>query len=441
MKYKILLLLTSFLFSLPVFSQSLFKLNYHFTVKKGREDYKALLLRNEDGTGTIRIEFFDLETKARNLVEMETVESYGADDAGKEDTTILIYVGLEQKQVLGKVMYKPENFVFELNKQTHYYEPSFVLSINDDGTEDMGVLDNVRLLQQEDLTQEFMLQYFTQNDEVFENLFVNQTRDLSVSEKQTQLFLVLVANTEDRTIGKTCVIDKDATYKTFSEVAEYLGIQFKPTVIAGKDFTKANVDNAINTLRPGKKDIVVFYYSGHGFNEPGGRNNYPFLDLRDKTFQAFGDPYTLNVENIYANIKAKGARLNLVFSDCCNNLPTQTTNVNPEGASTRSSSIGWNMDNCRALFMNDAPLSLLMTAAAKGELSAGNSNNGGIFTFNFRETLEKSMGPFSNEVTWNSLLASTQKQTTARAKRSLCAQADESLQRCTQNPVYKMEAK
>jgi hypothetical protein len=51
------------------------------------------------------------------------------------------------------------------------------------------------------------------------------------------------------------------------------------------------------------------------------------------------------------------------------------------------------LKNCRALFMNDKPLSVLMTAASKGELSAGNST-GGIFTFNFREFIGEILWPF-----------------------------------------------
>jgi len=440
MRFRIFILILFLYSGYSSTSQSLYELKYHFQLKDGREDYKAMLLRNEDGTGIIRLEYYDLNTKSRNLVDMDMIEKYGIDEEGREDTTILIYVGLDQNMVMGKVLYKPDNFVFTLNPATHFYEPAFVISINDNGTEDMGVLDDVRLLQQEDLTIDFVLQYFTEKDEFYINLFDEaETRGLNNKEKESQLHLVLVANTEDKSIGSSCVIDKDATYKTFSEVAEYLGIQFKPTVIAGKDFSKKNVDKALNALNPNSKDIVVFYYSGHGFNEQNTNYSYPFLDLRDKSFQNFGGEYTINMETIFDNIKSKGARLNLVFSDCCNSDPTKTTNISTDGATTRTSSIGWNMNNCKALFMSEKPFSLLMTAAAKGELSAGNSNKGGIFTFNFRESLEKFLSPFSNDVTWTGLVISAKNQTVYNAKRTGCRQEDNSLKSCIQNPMFKMD--
>jgi hypothetical protein len=183
----------------------------------------------------------------------------------------------------------------------------------------------------------------------------------------------------------------------------------------------------------------VFYYTGHGFNNVNESKQFPYLDLRDKTFQNYGAPYTLNIEEIYQNIKSKGARLNLVYSDCCNADPAQSSMVSTNVASTRSSGIGWNMYNCRTLFMNDKPLSILMTAASRGELSAGNNNTGGIFTFNFRESLENNMGPFVQNVTWQSVLQSATKQTINRANHTLCPQEDKSFKPCRQSPVFKVE--
>ncbi len=254
-----------------------------------------------------------------------------------------------------------------------------------------------------------------------------------------QLHLILVANTEDKTVGKSAVIDRDATLKTFGEIAEFLGIQFRPVVIAGKEFSKVNVEKAITALRPGRQDIVIFYYSGHGFNQQNERYQFPYLDLRDKSYQRYGGEYTLNAEAIYQKLKSKGARLNIVLSDCCNNDPSNAANISSEGASTRTSSIGWNADNCRALFMNDKPLSIIMTAASKGELSAGNAADGGIFTYNFRESLEKFMGPAYTNVTWDKIVENARKQSITKASRTWCFGEDNSKKVCVQNPVFRID--
>ncbi len=439
MKYQLSLLFILIGLGLTGTAQSLFELKYHFDTKEGREDYKALLLRNDDGTGLIRVAFYDPETKKNNLYEMEMVETYGEEN-GKEDPNTLIYVGLDNpKAILGNAGYDPDHFVFTYNAKTGYYEPDFVLSIDEKDKESVGVLDDVRLLQDEDMTKEFLLQYYTMNDEAFRNFFDEaETRSLTVEERRAQLHLVVVANTNDKSIGSSCEVDKNATYNTFKDVAEYLGIGFKPTLISGADFSKKNVDNALNGLNPGPADIVIFYYSGHGFNDMNNPAQYPFLDLRDKSYQQYGGEYTINIETVYKNIVAKNGRLNLVISDCCNSDPSKTNNISSDGPTTRTSSIGWNMMNCKSLFMNPKPFSFLITAAAKGELSAGNSNKGGIFTFNFRESLEKFLGPFYNNATWTDLVTSATKQTIATAKHTACRQADNSFRSCVQNPVYRM---
>lgn len=440
MKNKIVISIFLVLYSSFSYSQTLYEINYHFQLKEGREDYKAFILRNADGTGIMRLQYFDLKTKSRNVVEALMKESYGIDDNDKDDSTLLIFVGYDQEQVIGDVMYKPDNFVFQLGPDG-FFEPAFVLSLNDDGPNDIGVLDTVRLLNQEDLTEELVLEYFSKEEEFYINLFETEVRSLTPKEKSTKLFLVLVANTNDKKIGKTCVIDKEATYATFGEVAEFLGIQYVPTVIDGANFSKVNVDKAINGIRPGKNDIVVFYYSGHGFSDNRDAYSFPFMDLRDKSYQPFGGQYTMNMEAVFQKIKSKGARMNLVISDCCNNDPSQTNNVTSEAPSTRTSSIGWDKNKCISLFMNPKKISVLMTAAQKGELSAGNGHDGGFFTFNLRESLEKHIGLFdkSKEVSWASILTTAKTQTIARANRTLCRMPDESQKVCVQHPVFKVE--
>lgn len=419
---------------------SVYELNYSFNVKGVTEQYQAFMVRNGDGTGFMRVRFTDEQTNTPVVIDMGIQEHYMGDenelDNKNTDSSILVFEGYDPQVIVGNAnnAYDPDMFWFYKNAQTGYFEPEAVVSIDDDNKEVVGEL-QMRLLNEKDLTKELMAQYFTPEENIYTNVVEEANTRIPVAEKNTRLFLVVVANTEDITIGTTCVVDKDATYKTFSQLAEFMQIQFVPKIIYGKEFSKVNVDNAINAIHPGPTDIVVFYYSGHGFNSNQEKTRYPYLDLRDKTFQNFGGAYTLNIEDIYKRIKSKGARLNLVVSDCCNADPSAASIVTSDFASTRNSSIGWNMENCRALFMNSKPTSILMTAAAKGELSAGNGT-GGIFTYNFRESLEKIIGPFSTNVSWPTLLNTAQKQTVEKAKRTWCKQPDNSKKVCVQNPTF-----
>lgn len=442
---RILLLIVFALSSMFCYSQSLFEFDYHFDVDQQREQYNAFMLRNDDGTGFMRVRYRDNESQAWIIVDLEMQEHYSGDedpnDQTKTDSTILIFEGFNPQVISGPadLVYDPDIFVFQYSDQSGNYEPVGVISEDEAKVQHEGVINNVRLLNEEDLTKELVSLYFTEKDEVYKNLFEEaQVRSVGPQVGQAELFLVIVANTDDISIGNTCAVDKDATFKTFSTLAEFLKLKFSPKIIAGKDFSKANVDNAVQSLKPGKNDIVVFYYSGHGFSYANDRYKFPHLDLRDKVSQPYGGAYAVNIEDVFSIIKSKGARLNLVISDCCNSDPSLTNVSTGDIASTRHSSLGWNVQNCRDLFLNQKPLSVLVTAASKGELSAGNSS-GGIFTFNFRESMEKSFGPFYNLVTWEQLLKSSKEQTVKKARNTLCIQEDNSRKVCVQNPIFKME--
>lgn len=423
-------------------SQSVYEFKYSFVVDKVKEDYHALIFRYDDASGFIRVRLWDEETKSWVVVDMELEEHYYGDTRqggeAKLDTSMVVFEGHSPHVIIGdpKIEYDPDLFIFQYDPRSGLYEPTEVLSFDDKDNMFKGKVDQMTLLEQKDLTKEKLSLFFKPDEDFFKNYFDQaEVRSLSIEERKTRLHLLLVANTEDITIGKTCKVDQAAMIKTFGQIAEFMGIQFSLTEIFGTYFSKLNVEKAIESLKPSPNDIVVFYYSGHGFNDDKANTKFPFLDLRDKSYQTFGGAYTMNIEDIYNRIKSKGARLNLVLSDCCNADPAATTINAGNGVSTRSSSIGWNQENVRALFLNNKRMSILMTAAAKGELSAGN-DDGGIFTFNFRESLEKLIGPFYTNISWKSILDAAQKQTINGAQTKWCRQPDNSWKRCLQNPRF-----
>ncbi len=418
---------------------SMYEFRYHFG--KDTSEYKAFVLRNHDGTGFIRVNYFDHINNTPVLVDMLLDESFDKDTGGKEDTTLLIFQGKDPKIISGTKdsLYDPDIFLLQKSDTARFYDPVGVesyISLTDSWLS--GDITQMRLLTKTDLTKEFVLTFFQQSEDFYVNLFETSERNATPQEKSASLYLLVVANTNDATIGKTCVIDKDATLETFKNIAEYLEIQFVPKEISGNDYSKKNVAKAIKALKPSVNDVVVFYYSGHGFCDTTDNHLFPYLDLRDKVFQIPGAPYQLNMEDIYKVIKAKGARFNLVFSDCCNSAIGDPPAVSKNVVSTRASSLGWSKDNCRTLFLDDKKSSILMTAASKGEESGGNTNDGGIFTFNFRETMEKFMAPLYKNISWDKIVETAQTLTITKAKKSICPQQDGiTYKSCRQTPIVK----
>ncbi len=180
--------------------------------------------------------------------------------------------------------------------------------------------------------------------------------------------------------------------------------------------------------------ICIFGYS------KADNRQYPYLDLRyDKDIPVKnGDE--LNIEEIYEMITNKPGRLNLVISDCCNWHLDITNMKSINIATPRPSSVGLSLENMQSLFMNPNRTSLMITAAAKGQVSAGNAISGGIFTSQFRESLQKYMGINYQHITWEQITQNTKTQTETVAGYSLCPKPENANEynKCNQTPVFKM---
>jgi hypothetical protein len=214
--------IAAYLCSSVSFSQSFFEFKYHYAlwdrVKNKMADewdeHRALVLRNPDGTGIMRVEYFEYDDAnkktTRHIVEMDITEKYDEGDVeGSLDTNTLVVIGSNARMIMGEEEdYTPDNFIFSRN-EAGIFEPSFVDSYDEKGKTYLhGEFDNVRLLNDKDLTEELVLTYFSRDEEFYQNLFETQTRSLNEKEKQTRLFLLLVANTNDKKIGKTSEIDQ-----------------------------------------------------------------------------------------------------------------------------------------------------------------------------------------------------------------------------------------
>lgn len=441
MKIRFLLFLLCLMgFGFTSNAQSIYYFKYHFPDDGDTTTYNAFLVRYDDGTGFIRVNYIDSASNETIWVDMEMQEGYYTDKRGRVDSNQLYFQGYDPIIIKGDTSlgYDPDIFWFSLNKETGYYEPWAVVSPDPDGVAHEGDYLESRLLEEKDLTREFVAQFFEPEDDFFGNITeVASTRGLSSEEKKTKMYLLIAANTLDIDIGATCEEDRKQTEKVFSDLAEFMGIQLVKKSIYGNEYSKQNVETAIQSLNPSPKDIVVFYYSGHGFSMQDNYQ-YPHIALTSKTFES-AKANSLNMEEIYARIKKKGARFNLVVSDCCNTPIEKASAIIPVNlARTRASNLGWDPDNCKALFLDPKPTSVLMTAASRDELSCGIST-GGLFTTSFRSSLIDFFSKFHNNVTWAQVLTEVKNDTIKRADKTARKEEDGSITRCKQHPIFKIQ--
>jgi hypothetical protein len=135
--------------------------------------------------------------------------------------------------------------------------------------------------------------------------------------------------------------------------------------------------------------VLVFYYSGHGFRWSDQTDPYPMLDMRYSDYTKIGNNTSIALSELSKYLSGKGARLNLILSDCCNSDVGRNQLTNTTFMAGRSFQ-GAEVEKLKSLFLS-ARGTLIMTGSSPGEYSWCNIN-GGFFTLSFIQALKEEIG-------------------------------------------------
>jgi Caspase domain len=238
----------------------------------------------------------------------------------------------------------------------------------------------------------------------------------------TKLILVIVANTHDPVIGKGCRIDIKSIRQMFKKLCHHMKFEFIELLVMGAHYSKKNVTDAIDSLKPDDNDVVVFYYSGHGFSYRKERDKrFPQIDLRSNPASnkiAVINENTRNLMELFKTVKRKGARFNIVIGDCCNNTIRFTRNFKTDDDTLKlmkRKRMAIDKEMCNHLFC-DYTGSILVAAADKGQFAVSDFKLGSLFTLNFTNGLKILIGKSMNEekgLPWKKMLEETRRKTLA----------------------------
>lgn len=411
-----ILLLTFFMIT-SVRSQTAYYFQYKFTGSSDTNTYHAFFVRYADGSGFMRVRFDPAGSTEPFVDEMQLWQRpVLLNEEIMDSTKIRFDTTGPANLIFGsrKTVIPVPSFWFKLDPKTKNFETAGITATDRRGMFMQASILNQELYTAQTLDKDIVSQFFTASEHFY--LDGPDTRGLTPEEKKTRLHLLIVANTNDPTVGKACALDMRRVIQTFDTITRFMNIRMDTVVIAGKNYNKANVEKAIKALNPDPNDIVVFYYTGHGFRKAEDNRDYPFIDLRpkdDRTYRV----NSLNIEDIFNTIrnKPKAARLNLVLSDCCNNDP-DAKKVPAWWISGFRDIRDWSLDNCRKLFLDPTPLSLLMTAAQKEQLASCDTTAGSLFTLFFKTALENNLSKLKTNVTWYRIADETKNATSLKAR-------------------------
>ena len=217
------------------------------------------------------------------------------------------------------------------------------------------------------------------------------------------LHTIIFANTNDPQIGKSVVYDYNSLSVEVNTIAAATGMKLKRYFYKDEYCNNKNLRNVLNQLSTNKDDVILFYYSGHGTRSAQDISEFPQMCLGSHDDE---DYYPL--EKVLQKLMQQPARLKLILGDCCNSIGAR---VNPKDYTTRSVTVLSKepTDAYNSLFANNQGF-MIASSSKKGEVSYGDEQSGGAFTFCFLRALNV-YAKQGMTTTWDKIMSTTREAT------------------------------
>lgn len=212
------------------------------------------------------------------------------------------------------------------------------------------------------------------------------------------LHAVLVADTNDASIGVSVQKDLDRLTDLVKDIAAKTGLKLNLIQIKGNDVNKDNILHAVNSLRfentdTETHDVVFFHWSGHGSNY--GHSELPSMFLGSNRG---GDFEVSDIMRKLQNMPYR-PRLSIVMADACNK-EIQSSNSNIEYRSPSAA------NNYTLLFQHYKGW-ITASSSEVGEFSYGNDQKGGAFTDQFIHFFNQEVAAENQNPSWQTLFFGT----------------------------------
>lgn len=217
-------------------------------------------------------------------------------------------------------------------------------------------------------------------------------------EAQT-LHTVVFCNTIDESIGRSMSIEflnMKNQVKTWAGLIDYDEDNHE---LDGMHCTRANLKSIIDHMDVDEDDVILTFYGGHGSHAQNDPDPYPQY-LMNSGFENQGNWVPMTTLRKW--VEAKGARLSIIISNCCNVVQEATTKKPlwaMGGNYTRLDNL--NANNYKKLF---AAKGVVMATSSKvPEPSWCGIPDGGLYTCDFIQAM-KLVGTGAVAPDWNSVL-------------------------------------
>jgi Caspase domain len=432
-------------------TQTIYQAKYNLNTAADTNSYAAFLFKYNDGVNLIRLKYTDPATGNSVVADTETDEFFASGPDGRNDyNTMLIKVMRANDTATKKsLQITLPVFIYKLDNASGFHELKGVCTSELNPVMASSTHFTVEYIAPERVSKDMLFDYFTKTDDFYLGFYGPGVRggvNLKGYELKIKMHVLLVSDTKDPTRGEHHKSDLLKMTASFDTIRKYIGItdaNYNLKIIKDDEVTHSNVNAAINKwLKPGREDIVVFYFFGHGFRK-NVKDSFPYINLislvniTKRTWKADSLKVidsAIGMQSIFQRIQKKGARLNLVLSDVCNINIGQDPYTTLQPATRGENTWSFNPTSVRELFLSTKRVSVLSNACKNGEASWSTNRLGGFFTNKFNSALQDYSSGKKGMANWKTLMGDVRGRSINLAATTCC-------QNCERNSTNKVFCK
>lgn len=404
---RLLVVLLFATFCVKIQAQSFYEIQWESDLK-----YTALVVYYDESQIEVRVKY----TSTDDIYRVAKYNCNGSIETDESGTRYFVFDGQDAQVVYSSdnspSSYIADNFIFTNLNENNEFEYLYTLDdsdVEDEASEPIKATYK-QLDPQIDFTEQYIFNFFDKHEPEYNQYLslipavsqpdpVITEQDPVAEPEKVVMHLVMVADVEDRSIGKSTAQDQRDVTTTFTKISRELGIEIKEYQFAGRAFNRDSILTNLQRIDNSTNDIIIYYYSGHGYNDPSKESEFPSMAL---------DGTDVSLEEMYYQVSAKNARLTMIIGDLCNSIPESRAAVGRREALPFKS--GYLFDNSKLskLFIKSSGF-LVSTSSQKGEWSYCMNNpdgtmGNGQFTHAFIESMIKEASAVSaSDADWLNL--------------------------------------
>lgn len=209
-----------------------------------------------------------------------------------------------------------------------------------------------------------------------------------------ELIACIVCDTDADNISEAIIQDYNNIRQEASRIAKYTGFDLSEWLITGDQLRSKKFLKTLKNLYFQPDDIVLFYFSGHGYRTESKSTPWPNLYFTH-------DQKGVDFAEVISILQKKQPRLLLAIADCCNNVVNEALAPSLVKGAVMSKSSKWVKKNYQKLFL-ETEGSVLIASSGVDELSWCISR-GALYTLSFIESI-KNGTESSKEADWKQIL-------------------------------------